>query len=64
VAISLHDHHRRLHDLEVVLSALLEFALRDPNNRPKLSEIVGALASRGEDGAVGLLLQRARSHAR
>ncbi|MFI4949654.1 MAG: hypothetical protein ACHP7A_01285 [Caulobacterales bacterium] len=63
MSVSLHDHHRRLHDLEVSFGALLELHFRDPRRRHELSEAARALAVRGEDGAAALLVRQARSYA-
>lgn len=64
MAMSLHDHHRRLHDLEVVFRGLLELALREPARRGELAEMARQLAVRGEDGAAALLNDHSRSYAR
>ena len=58
MAQTLHDHQRRLHDLEAALEAVLWVATSPPtaDKRSELAEAVRKLRARGEKGAAELLL--------
>lgn len=55
MAMSLFDHHQRLHDLEVVLCALVETCAANPANHALLAEARHKLRARGLRGAAELL---------
>lgn len=54
--MSLFDHERRLHDLEVALRALADALGPEPDRQTRLRELGERLRSRGEGGAADLLV--------
>lgn len=61
MALSLFDHHQRLHDLEVLLGALAETFAMAPDNRELLEEVSRKLRARGAPRAAELLTGDRRS---
>ncbi len=55
MAMTLFDHHQRLHDLEVTLCALVEAVAADPAHRPLLADVRQRLRAGGQRGAAELL---------
>ena len=65
MALSLWDHDRRLHDLELALGALLEIVGRNGEARAALLSAAQAFKARGDEGAAALLSAPAsRAYAR
>lgn len=65
MALSLWDHQRRLHDLEVALQVVLGLQLAQGAGEGALRGALNTLRSRGETGAAALLgdAAAARSYA-
>jgi len=61
MALSLFDHHRRLHDLEHALEAMLDLMLQAGVGRPAMDAAARRLRARGQDGAAALLTRSPRS---
>jgi hypothetical protein len=62
MALSLFDHERRLHDLEVGFRALLDLLIIEtPASRISVEEAARTLHVRGETGAARLLMQAGRA---
>lgn len=55
MAMTLFDHHQRLHDLEATLCALVEAVAANPAHRPLLADVRQKLRTRGLRGAAELL---------
>jgi hypothetical protein len=64
MALSLFDHHRRLHDLEAALGALLEILPSVGVAPEAIDAAAGRLRVRGRPGAAALLDQALRTYAR
>jgi hypothetical protein len=61
MALSLFDHERRMHDLEVGFRALLDLLIIEtPASRETIDQVARTLHVRGEEGAARLLMQTAR----
>lgn len=61
MALSLFDHHRRLHDLEHAFEALLDLMRQAGVDRPAVEAAARRLRARGQDSAAALLTQSPRT---
>lgn len=56
MAMTLFDHQQRLHDLEVVLCALVASFSTTPSGQAQIGDVVARLRADGEKGGADLLV--------